>query len=69
MTKYFMQFKVGNRIVKDKVSAQGCEDVADFKEAIKKNFHLNLIPMLHTNLPFMNQTGKRKLIQRHLFLS
>ena len=38
MTLHFIQLALGNRTYKDKVSTEGCSDVADFKDAIKKKF-------------------------------
>ena len=35
MTLHFIQLALGNRTYKDKVSTEGCSDVADFKDAIK----------------------------------
>ena len=40
--KYFVQLKIGSKTYKDKVSIEGCSDVADFKEEIKKKFSVLL---------------------------
>ena len=38
MTLHFVRLALGNRTYKDKVSTEGCSDVADFRAAIKAQF-------------------------------
>ena len=38
MTLHFVRLALGNKTYKDKVSTEGCSDVADFRYAIKKKF-------------------------------
>ena len=38
MTLHFVRFTLGKKTYKDKVSTEGCSDVADFRSAIKAQF-------------------------------
>jgi hypothetical protein len=60
-TKYFVELRLGNDIYKDKVSTEGWEDVADFKDAIKKKFSPLLNSYAIAQLRVFESDGKTEI--------